>query len=164
QGHPPAFRTTHRIAAAAVAPRANAGWVTVKETENAANEKPAHSPAWCVSAVHARADWQGIRHLEAVVDYPVLRPNGTILAQPGYDPETGLLLEMASAFPSISEHPSREDAIAARDLLLQVVADFPFERDVHRAAWLAALLTPLARFAFTGPAPLFLVDANVRAA
>jgi hypothetical protein len=49
-------------------------------------------------------------------------------------------------------------------VLLEVVADFPFEREVHRAAWLAALLTPMARFAFVGPAPLFLVDANVRAA
>jgi hypothetical protein len=43
-------------------------------------------------------------------------------------------------------------------------AHFGFERPVHRAAWLAALLTPLARFAFSGPTPLFLVDANVRGA
>ncbi len=55
-------------------------------------------------------------------------------------------------------------AIAARDLLLEVVADFPFALPLYRAAWPAALLTPLARFAFAGPAPLFLVDANVRAA
>ena len=44
------------------------------------------------------------------------------------------------------------------------MGDFPFAADMHRAAWLAALLTPLARPAFDGPAPLFLVDANVRAA
>jgi hypothetical protein len=36
--------------------------------------------------------------------------------------------------------------------------------DEHRSAWLAALLTPLGRFAFAGPAPLFLVDSNVRGA
>jgi hypothetical protein len=143
---------------------ANAQWVTIKETKNGTIEEPAHPPAWCVAAVHARADWPGIRHLEAVVDYPVLRPDGTILAQPGYDRETGLLLEMAKEFPPIGERPSRDDAIVARDVLLEVVEDFPFERQVYRAAWLAALLTPLARFAFNGPSPLFLVDANVRAA
>ena len=33
-----------------------------------------------------------------------------------------------------------------------------------QAAWAAAVLTPLARFAFRGPAPFFLVDANVRGA
>jgi hypothetical protein len=58
----------------------------------------------------------------------------------------------------------REQAVAALDELLEVVRDFPFDREAHKAAWLAALLTPLARFAFTGPAPLFLGDANVRAA
>jgi hypothetical protein len=45
-----------------------------------------------------------------------------------------------------------------------VIEDFPFDQPVHRSAYLAALLTPLARFAFAGPTPLFLVDANVRAA
>ena len=45
---------------------------------------------------------------------------------------------------------------------MDLVADFPFRKPDHRAAWLAFLLTPLARFAFTGPAPLFLIDANVR--
>jgi hypothetical protein len=143
---------------------ANAIWIAVKETKEGTVEKPARPPAWCVAAVHARADWPGIRHLEAVVDYPVMRPDGTILCQPGYDPETGLLLESVSQFPSIPEQPTKADAVAALEALSEVVTDFPFEREVHRAAWLAALLTPLARFAFTGPAPLFLVDANVRAA
>jgi hypothetical protein len=143
---------------------ASARWITLHETQERTQERAARPPAWCVSAVHARAEWPGIRHLEAVVDYPVLRPDGTILAKAGYDPETGLLLETACAFPPICEHPPREDAIEARDSLLDVVGDFPFEQDVHRASWLTALLTPLARFAFKGPAPLFLVDANVRAA
>ena len=38
----------------------------------------------------------------------------------------------------------------------------PFASEAHRAAWVAATLTPQARFAFHGPAPLFLIDANVR--
>jgi hypothetical protein len=144
-------------------------WVTLKEKRERSGEvkvekEPAHPPAWSVAAVHARADWPGVRHLEAVVDYPVLRPDGTILDRPGYDPDTGLLLEAAAPIPTIPEFPSNAQVAAARDQLLEVVADFPFERDVHRAAWLAALLTPLGRFAFVGPAPLFLVDANVRAA
>jgi hypothetical protein len=144
---------------------ANARWVMIKETSSGgAVEMRARPPAWCVSAVHARAGWPGIHHLEAVVDYPVLRPDGTILGRPGYDPETGLLLESAATCPAIPDRPSAAEAIDARDVLLDVVGDFPFEREAHKAAWLAALLTPLARFAFTGPTPLFLVDANVRAA
>lgn len=45
-----------------------------------------------------------------------------------------------------------------------MVSDFPFQSEMHKSAWLAGLLTLLARAAFDGPAPLFLVDANVRAA
>src|SRR5262249_28682975 len=55
-------------------------------------------------------------------------------------------------------------AVAARDRLLEVIRDFPLARSIYRAAWVAALLTPLSRFAFAGPTPLFLVDANVRGA
>jgi hypothetical protein len=45
---------------------------------------------------------------------------------------------------------------------LEVIEDFPFATDAHKAAWLSGVLTPLARYAFHGPAPLFLYDANVR--
>jgi hypothetical protein len=105
-----------------------------------------------------------VRHLEAVVDHPALRPDGTVLITPGYDATTGLLLDMAGKAPAVPASPTKAQAEAARELLLNVVCDFPFEHPAHRAAWLGALLTPLARFAFSGPAPLFLVDANVRAA
>jgi hypothetical protein len=142
-----------------------ATWKTIRETKDGAEERPAHPPAWCISAVHARGDWPGIRHLESVVDYPVLRPDGSILIANGYDHETGLLLEnTCHDLGNLPDRPTKDEAIKARDRLFAVVEDFPFEQPVHRAAWLAGLLTPLARFAFSGPAPLFLVDANVRAA
>jgi hypothetical protein len=141
-----------------------AAWKSVRETNDGATESPAHPPAWCVSAVYARGEWPGIRHLEAVVDYPVLRPDGTILSATGYDPSTGLFLAAGCNFDYLPSHPSHADAVTARNRLLEVIADFPFEHDVHKAAWLAGVLTPLARFAFVGPAPLFLVDSNVRGA
>jgi hypothetical protein len=143
---------------------ANAEWVKLRETDAGTVQKPEHPPGWCVSAVHARGSWPGVRHLEAVVDYPILRPDGTILSRPGYDPDTGLLLHLVEQQLLIPGNPNKDDAVEGRDELLEVVCDFPFEGDEHRAAWLAGLLTPLARFAFSGPAPLFLVDANVRAA
>lgn len=141
-----------------------ASWISVRETGKGTQESAAHPPGWCVNAVHARGSWEGVRHLEAVVEFPVLRPDGTVLQTPGYDAATGLLLEPTGPMPTIPLSPSLADARRARDRLMDVAADFPFAGDLYRAAWMAALLTPLARFAFTGPAPLFLVDANVRAA
>jgi hypothetical protein len=143
---------------------AAATWVTIRETQDSVRELATHPPGWCVNAVHARGSWTSFRHLEAVVEYPILRPDGTILQAPGYDAATGLLLEPAGRIPKIKESPTQDDAIRARDRLLDVVVDFPFASPMYRAAWLAAFLTPIARFAYKGPSPLFLVDSNVRGA
>ena len=124
--------------------------------------KQAHPPGWCVSAVHARGEWLGVRPLRAIVTCPALRSDGSILSTNGYDPTTGLFLASAIDLPPIPAQPTRDDAIRAAAMILDVVVDFPFAKPEHRAAWLAFVLTPLARHAFSGPSPLFLIDANTR--
>jgi hypothetical protein len=124
----------------------------------------AHPPDWAVREVLDRGEWPRIRPLEAVVETPVLRPDGTILDRPGYDETTGILLVPNCEVAPVPEQPSREQVDKAIDELVEVVCDFPFQTGAHMACWIAGLLTPLARFAFGGPAPLFLVDANVRGA
>jgi len=127
------------------------------------NEVPSHPAAWLVSAVDVHGDWPDIRPLTAISDAPVLRPDGTI-SRAGYDPATGVLFESKQTFPPVPERPTIDDARRALDELTEVVCDFPFARPEHKAVWLAGLLTPAARFAFTGPAPLFLVDSNIAGA
>ncbi|MCX7428871.1 MAG: hypothetical protein NTW96_25000, partial [Planctomycetia bacterium] len=121
-----------------------------------------HPADWIVKAVDARGQWPKIRRLEAVVQCPVLRADGSVLQTPGYDPTTGIVFMPQCDFPIIPEKPSKADAVAARDALLEVVEDFPFAADHHLAAWVASVLTPLARYSIFGPSPLFLYDANVR--
>jgi DNA primase len=120
----------------------------------------AHPPDWSVAGVAARGSWAGIRYLEAVVEAPTLRRDGTIIDTPGWDAATGLLYEPRTCFPAVPARPTREQAAAAAGHLLDLVADFPFAGELHKAAWLGGLLTPFARFAFAGPAPLFLLNAN----
>jgi hypothetical protein len=141
-----------------------ARWVTVQTKGDDEVERDARPPGWCVSAVHARGEWAGVRHLEALIDHPVLKWDGSLLVEHGYDDDTGLLLDESAALPQVPGWPSRQDAIDAVLALYDVVRDFPFATDAHKSAWLAGVLTPLARFAFDGPAPLFLVDSNVRGA
>lgn len=123
-----------------------------------------HPPDWCVSAIIARNDWQGLPHLSYAVEYPVLRPDGTVLQKPGYDIETQLFYQPSGDFEQIPEFPTQADVVAARERLLDLIVDFPFSQDVHRSGFLAGLLTFFARPAYDGATPFFLIDANVRGA
>ena len=122
-----------------------------------------HPPMFCISAVAARGHWPGIRDLQAVINSPILRPDGTVLQTPGYDEATGLYYHPQDASMDVPAAPTLEQVQAAREALLEVVVDFPFSKPGHQAAWLALVLTPLARYTFSGPSPLFLIDANIRA-
>jgi hypothetical protein len=122
--------------------------------------KPVHPPGWCVQQIMARKYWPDVRKLLGVINSPTLREDGTVLCEPGYDAATGLRLEWKDKLP-IPDRPTRRDALKARDRLLEVVCDFPFKKPEHKAAWIAAVLTLCCRYAFRGPAPLFLADANV---
>lgn len=116
-----------------------------------------------VSIVAARGQWRQIRPLTGVVTYPVLRADGSVLTSSGYDSATGLLAVVPAGL-RMPARPSRDDAVAALARLSDLTSEFPFEHDAARAAWLAGLLTPLARHAIDGPVPLLLLDANARGA
>lgn len=164
--HPPGSLRIFTLGQAGIRDRLTlaADWFSVKEKRGEVEEVPAHPPAWVVPEVEARKIWRGVRYLSGVVESPVLRPDGSLLDRPGYDDATGLLFVPNTQFPPIPAQPTQQDAAAAAAELLDVVIDFPFNSDAHRAAWVAGVLTPLARYAFSGPAPLFLMDANVRSA
>lgn len=141
-----------------------AEWISIRERQGETEELRAHPPAWVVPEIEARKAWPRVPFLEGVVDSPVLRPDGSVLEAPGYDKATGLFHLPNARFPPVPRAPTQRDAAAAAAELLDAVVDFPFKSDAHRAAWVAGVLTPLARFAFRGPSPLFLMDANVRSA
>ena len=123
----------------------------------------AHPPKWSIEAILQRGIWSGLRHLEGVVFGPVLRADGTILARPGYDAETGLLSYSSVSLAGVPENPTASDLKQAIAILDDAIHDFPFASPGHRAAWYALLLTIVSRHAFSGPAPLTVIDANIAA-
>lgn len=123
---------------------------------------PTHPTDWCVSAVEARGHWPGVRPVLGIVETPILRPDGSILTEPGYDPSTFLFYKPSGTFPAILDRPTLEDARKAADELLGLVVDFPFVDASHKGAWLSAVLSPFARFATFGPVPLHYFDASCR--
>lgn len=119
-------------------------------------------PRSCVGAVHTRGSWPSVATLLGVIVHPVLLSDGSLLLTRGYHRPSGLLVNMPVGLKlSVPDRPTRKEVETARDMLLDLVSDFPFASAAHQAAWLAGLLTPFCRYAFEGPAPLFLNDANL---
>ena len=95
--------------------------------------------------------------LAGVLNAPTLREDGSILAAEGYDPRSGLLLDLRGvAFPEVLEHPTHDDAGQALQVLKGLVNDFPFVADADRAVALSAMLTaPIRRSLRTAPLHAF---------
>lgn len=121
-----------------------------------------HPTDWLIAEIHSRGDWPEFRELLGVAHGPILRRDGSIFDAGGYDPDSKLWLDAADSFPPAPPNPTRDDAVRALDALREVFCDFPFESPGHLTAAIAIILTVVARSAFDGPTPLFLVDANIR--
>nr|WP_255316624.1 DUF3854 domain-containing protein [Nesterenkonia sp. Act20] len=112
--------------------------------------------------------WDEFPLLAGISRSPVVRPDGTILAENGYDEETKLVMELTDDVIGIDvpEHPSDTDIASARNLLRDDLFamdgaggydGWVFEEVADQTNAIAALLTPPLR-AFTGPTPMYLFD------
>jgi hypothetical protein len=96
--------------------------------------------------------------LEGIVQAPVMRPDGTILVEPGYDPVTHLFYVKPAdlSMPEIPENPSDSDSDVEGYLgyILEAIRDFPFVEDADRANALAFLISLPLRPAILGSVPM----------
>lgn len=119
-----------------------------------------NAPRTVATNLLARAGTWRFYSLVGVVTAPTLRPDGSVIEQPGYDPATGLLfVPHGVTFPAIPSQPTREQGRAALDFLLQeVLSGFPFAEPHDRSAALSAILTACVRHALRS-APLHAFEA-----
>jgi putative DNA primase/helicase len=123
-------------------------------------------PAWLKKAIFHDQRFENFRQLYGIVGSPRLRPDGALATEPGYDPLTKYVYRPVGEPVVVPDRPTFEEAVAAYGRLADLVGDFPFapiDGDggaANRAAWVALLLTGLARPAVDGPVPLFVVSGN----
>jgi len=131
--------------------------------KSSGGHKPVTPPEIVVQAVSCRGQWSGVRPLVGVITAPTMRPDGSVLQTPGYDAATGLLYMPGDVtYPVVDEEPTLDQCRHNYLALCEVARDFPFAKQHHMSAWLAGLLTCIARPAIDGPVPLFAVDATTR--
>ena len=139
-----------------------ADWVKFNARKKA--EVATDPPRNVALTILARDGEWWFRKLAGVITTPTLRPDGTILSAPGYDPATQLLLLDPPPLPQIADRPDRNEALASLQLLDALLDEFPFADGLDdgpsRSVALSALITPVVRGAMS-VAPLHATTAPV---
>jgi hypothetical protein len=91
-------------------------------------------------------EWPNLRPLFGIVGAPVLRPDGSLLQEPGYDPATCLYLANKVPLDPVPEAPAGAQVRAARDFLFKrFLGDFPWVGEADKANYVGLLVTPILR-------------------
>ena len=109
---------------------------------------PIDPPPQVAQTVLARQGEWKFPVVAGVITTPTMRPDGSLLTQPGYDPPTRLLLVEPPLMPPIPDAPTKDDALRALSLLRGLLGEFPLVGEVDRAVALSAFITPVVRGAF----------------
>ncbi len=113
-------------------------------------------PKTVMSAVHRAGYWRSVPYLRAITSHPVVRQDGSVRSQSGYDARTQVL---STHEGDLKIDPfSQNGARHAREMLLELVDEFPFV-GIGADVWLASVLTPLVR-SWCGPSPIFVITSS----
>jgi hypothetical protein len=124
-------------------------------------------PVQLVRMVLSRERRWAFPHVSGIITTPTLRPDGSLLATPGYDPRSELYLLPNLQLPPIPEHPTRQQAQAALEKLKSLFHEFSFqdrkaneqEKKLNRSVALSGLLTALLRGSLP-TSPIYLIRAD----
>ena len=109
---------------------------------------PVNPPSEVAQTILARTgDWR-FPAIAGVISAPTMRPDGSLLTEPGYDETTRLLLVEPPAMPEIPNKPTRDDALQALALLEALLTGFSFSDETAKSCALSAMITPVVRGAF----------------
>jgi putative DNA primase/helicase len=106
-------------------------------------------PVEVAATIGARAGEWKFRHVTGIAACPTLRPDGTVLSAPGYDPQSRLILAHGVDVSGMPARPTKADAQDALSLLEDLLGDFPLVDAASRAVALSGLMTPVVRGAFS---------------
>ncbi|MGE4424743.1 MAG: hypothetical protein AB7D39_20765 [Pseudodesulfovibrio sp.] len=117
-------------------------------------------PKAAAEALLARRGMWKLPLLRGVISCPTLRPDGSLMVDPGYDTATGYFLADGLQV-SVPEKPTQDDAWKALETLRRLLAGFAFVDEADEAVALALIVTAIVRPALD-TTPIFNVTAPVR--
>jgi hypothetical protein len=146
--------------------RLNADWLRYDKRDK--EWVPCNPPQETAVTILSRKGRWTFPTIAGVITTQTMRPDGSLLLQPGFDKATRLLLVDPPELPPIPERPTREDALKALELLEDLISEFRFADEADqdqddlgldddeakstgadRSVALSGLITPVVRGAFT---------------
>ena len=115
-------------------------------------------PRQVAEALLARKGLWSVPRVSGVITTPILRSDGSLLADKGYDVATGLYLSLGLDELTMPM-PTREAAQTGLKLLTDLLAEFSFAEPRDRSVAISGLLTALVRGSLP-TAPMYLVRAH----
>jgi len=108
---------------------------------------PRDPPAQVASIILSRSGKWTFPNIAGVITTPTMRPDGSILTEPGYDGATRLyhIADPTLRLPAIPFAPSKVQAVRALERLNGLLEEFNFVAAVDRAVALSGLITPTLR-------------------
>ena len=135
-------------------------WFRLVSNGETVEQKRCNVPPDVVTMVHELQSYKGVRYLEGLTDSPMVTPNGSVIATPGYDEATRVLYNPRGVtFPAVKPSPTIDDAHAAYNLLYGLLVDFPLQTELQKAAAISGIMTAVLRQSMR-TAPLYLYDGN----
>jgi hypothetical protein len=139
-----------------------------EEQENGELVQKRRQPSTAViNHVLGGRDWPRLPPLRRITRVPLLRADGTILREKGYDSASGVWFDPREDFSELPSDPTPGYVADARSFLLdQVMYDFPWKDKADLANAVAMLCTPALRDFIVGPSggnvptPLFVIKAH----
>jgi hypothetical protein len=123
-----------------------------KKSTKSGKLKPIDCPGRVAAYYSGRTGTRLLPVLVGTIMAPLMRDDGTIVQDNGFDEQTGLFLVSDETWLPVPERPTREDALEALATLMAPFIEFAFVAPVDRSILLAGLLTAIQRrLLFTAP-------------
>jgi putative DNA primase/helicase len=119
---------------------------------------PLEPPREIIDMVQMKTGRGSFPSLRGISATPLMRHDGTLLTEHGYDPVTGIFLFNPPELPPIPAQPTRRDALRAFGLLCrELLSEFPFVNKVSRSAAFSLIMTAVQRGAME-VAPMYVIS------
>lgn len=136
--------------------------VEVRQPKTNGEETETTPSAQVLTAVLSGRSWPELPVLRRIIRNPILRPDGTLLQIPGYDPATGYYLAQSTPLEPVPDQPARHEVTQAREFLVdRFLADFPWRSLADKANYLALLVTPIIRPFSRSLSPFGVIEATM---